>query len=289
MLKGIITFKKIFSLALIGSFSLIILHTNTFGQQKIHPKKKVFQNVKSWTATAPGSVKLKNFLPFRAVYNRAYKQGSGPNAGDPRNDRVIISAEETGWEGQKAVAITLIDSGIVKHSDTNARVLNMFVGLDNLNTLFELGPIPGKAKDYYIGRFEKDSIYLNLVTTDKQTLTPRKMETNKPGFGPNAWVMASMQLKKGMKINLSPAYSLRGNSLTSATYGHIVGQKQFTDGSGKKHKAWVLETSRNLSTPRVSHVYLIDKPPYYLGTETVNLDSGERNKFVWLNNVKVFN
>lgn len=287
MLKGIISFKKIFTLAFIGGISLTILNTNSFGQQ-IHSKKKVFQDVKTWKATSPGSVKLKNFSPFRAVYNRTYKQGSGPNAGDPRNDRVIISAEEIGWDGKRAVSISLIDSGIVKHSDTNARVLNMFVGMDKLNALFEIGPIPGKAKDYYIGRFAKGTVYLNLITTDKQTLTPRKMETDKIGFGPNAWVMASMNLSKGLKINLSPAFSLRGNSLTSATYGHIVGQKEFTDGSGKKHKAWVLETSRNLATPRVSHVYLINKPPYYLGTETVDLATKERKKFVWLNNVQLF-
>ena len=56
---------------------------------------------------------------------------------------------------------------------------------------------------------------------------------------------------------------------------------------GVEHQAWVLETSRNFSSPRVSHIYLIDRPPYYLGTETVNLDTGERKQFVWLRSVEL--
>ncbi len=255
--------------------------------QEIHPKKKVFKDVASWPATAPGDVKLKNFAPFRAVYDRTYKQGSGPNAGDPREDRVIIWAEQVGWDGRRAAAITILDSGIVKHSDTNARVLTMFVDLDDLRALFEIGPIPGKAKDYYIGRFMPDTILLSQITTDTQKLAPQKMKTDKPGFGPNAWVMASMKLHEGLKINLAPTYSPRGNSLTSATYGHIVNKGSFADGSGQEHSAWVLETSRNLSTSRVSHIHLIDRPPYYLGTETVDLETGERKPFVWLRGVEM--
>ena len=228
--------KKMVNAALLTAFSLAILPSYTEAQD-IHPKKAIFKDVESWPATAPGDVILKNFSPFRAVYDRTYSQGAGPNAGDPRHDRIIISAEEAAWDGRPAAAITIIDSGIVEHTDTNARVLTMFVGLDNLATLFEIGPIPGKAKDYYIGRVMPDSILMSMVTTDTQKLAPQSMKTRKPGFGPNAWVMASMKLRQGMKINLDPAYSPRGNSLTSATYGHIVSQGPFTDGSGKKYDA----------------------------------------------------
>ena len=255
--------------------------------QSVHPKKEIFKSVRSWPVTSPGDVKLKNFSAFRAVYDRVYRQASGPDKGATRKDRVIISAEKTGWDGIPAISITIIDSGIPEKSDTNARVLTMFVGQEKLNTLFELGPIPGKAKDYYIGRMEKDMAYLSRITTDTQKLQSEKAPLKTPGFGPNAWVMASMELKKGVKISLGPSYSPPGNSLTSASYGHIVSQDTFTDGSGKKYKSWVLETSRNLSSPRVSHVHLIDRPPYYLGTETVNLDTGERRPFVWLKNVTV--
>ena len=165
----------------------------------------------------------------------------------------------------------------------------MFAGLDDLRVLFEIGPIPGKAKDYYIGRIMPDTVLLSQVITDTQKLKPDKIETDRPGFGPNAWVMASMDLREGLKINLAPAYSPQGNSLTSATYGHIVGKGPFVDGSGKTYQAWVLETSRNLATPRVHHVHLVDRPPYYLGTETVDLETGERKKFVWLRGVELLN
>jgi hypothetical protein len=278
--------KRLSTAALLTSVTLAILPLVTLAQD-IHPKKKIFQDVRSWPATAPGDVKLKNFGPFRAVYDRTYKQGSGPKAGEPRQDRVIISAEEVGWDGRRAASITIIDSGIVEHSDTNARVLTMFVGLEDLRDLFEIGPIPGKAKDYYIGRIMPDTILFSQITTDTQTLEPQKMKTDKPGFGPGAWVMASMKLREGLKINLSPYYSLRGNSLTSATYGHIVSKGPFIDGSGKEHQAWVLETSRNFSSPKVSHIHLIERPPYYLGTETVNLETGERKPFVWLRSVEL--
>ena len=276
---------KIFPKTILIAVVMLAILPSCTPAQEAHPKKKIFRDFESWPTTAPGDVKLKNFSPFRAVYDRTYSQGSGPNAGDPRHDRVIISAEDAGWDGTAAAAITIIDSGIVEHKDTNARVLTMFVGLDNLQTLFEIGPIPGKAKDYYIGRITPDSIYMSMVTTDTQKLEPKKMKTDKPGFGPNAWVMASMNLRQGMKINLAPTYSPRGNSLTSATYGHIVSRGSFTAGSGMKYQSWVLETSRNLSTPRVSHIHLIDRPPYYLGTETVDLATGERKPFVWLRSV----
>ena len=288
MINGLKTIKKLSTIALVVGVMLTVSILPARAQQKIHPKKKIFQDVASWTATAPGSVKLKNFEPFRAVYNRTYKQGGGPNAGDERKDRVIISAENAGWDGQRAIALTLIDSGIVNQSDTMARVFTMFFGFENLNTLFELGPIPGKGKDYYIARFDKEMIYLNRIMTKTQKLQSRKMATNKMGFGPNTWVMASMNLKKGLKISLAPIYTPRANSLTTYTYGHIVKKSTFTDGSGKKYKSWVMETSRNLSSPKVSHVHLIDRPPYYLGTETVNLDTGERKPFAWLKSVKLF-
>ena len=75
-----------------------------------------------------------------------------------------------------------------------------------------------------------------------------------------------------VKISLSPCYSASWSPLTSAKYGHIVRKSEFIDGSGKKHQGWILETTQAPSSPKVSHIHLIDRPPYYLGTETVNLD-----------------
>lgn len=257
--------------------------------QQIHPKKKIYRDVGSWRTTAPGkSTSLKNFVPFRAVYDRTYRQGSGSNSGDPRQDRVIISAEETGWDGKESVAITLIDSGIAGQKDTNARSLTMFVDRNDLSLLFEIGPIPGKAKDYYIARVEKDAAYINSVMTKTQKLQPEKMRDVQPGFGPSAWVLASMGLRQGRKMKLAPTYSPEGNPLTAVYAGHIAGNETFTDGAGTEHEAWVLETTKSFSSPMIKRVYLIDQPPYYLGTESVNLDTGERKRFVWLRTVDLF-
>ena len=105
--------------------------------------------------------------------------------------------------------------------------------------------------------------------TDEQTLRVENTKTSKPGFGPNCWIMASMELRKGLKISMSPRYSTSWSPLNAAKYGHILGENLFIDGSVKKHQAWVLEYAREPYSPKVNHLYLIDRPPYCLGTETV--------------------
>ena len=249
-----------------------------------HPKKAVYQDAASWPSTAPGQVRLKGFRPFRAVYDRQYTQGSGPGAGEKRQDRVILSAEEVAWDGRRALSISLLDSGVAEHADTNMRFLNMVTAMDDLSVLFEVGPAPGKAKDYYLGRVEKDKLLFSMVTTDTQQLMPQSLETDKAGFGPGCWVMASMKLKDDLKINLAPYYSPKANPISQSDYGRVIGRQTMEDGSGGSHQAWVVETSGyfSLSSPKVLQIYLQEQPPYYLGTEIVNLDDGERKRYVWL-------
>ena len=76
-------------------------------QQKAHPKKAALADHGSWPTTAPGEVRLKDFRPFRAVYDREYTQGSGPGAGEKRQDRVIVHAEEVGWDWLHAGDVAL--------------------------------------------------------------------------------------------------------------------------------------------------------------------------------------
>ena len=144
--------KKRLSLVLLAA--LAVSQSVAQAQNKPHPEKKVYANVESWPATAPGDVELKHFQPFRAVYDRKYTQGLGAGAGQKRQDRVIVHAEEVGWEGRRAAAITMLDTGEAKYADTNMRALTMVTDLENLQVLFEMGPLPGKAKDYYIGRLD---------------------------------------------------------------------------------------------------------------------------------------
>lgn len=254
------------------------------GQGNPHPEKKVYADVASWPATAPGEVTLKHFEPFRASYDRSYTQGAGPGAGEQRQDLVIVHADEVGWEGRRAAAITLIDAGAAKYADTNMRTMTMVMDLESLQVLFESGPLPGASKDYYIGLFNGDEAILNIIKTETQEHTPQKMPAKQPGFGAGSWVMASMDLESGMLVNLAPYYSMQGNSLSRSNYGRVIERATFEDGSGGRHEAWVLETSAwyGLDNPKVLRLYLQDAPPYYLGTEIFNYDTGEGKRFVWL-------
>jgi hypothetical protein len=100
--------------------------------QEPHREKKMYADAAAWPATAPGDVELKHFGPFRAVYDREYTQGSGPGAGEKRQDRVIVHADEVGWEGRRAAAITMIDSGEARFADTNMRTTTMVADLEDL-------------------------------------------------------------------------------------------------------------------------------------------------------------
>ncbi len=68
--------------------SLLLLSSVAVCQRSgdVRPEKVAFKDVKNWSATNPGDVHLKNFRPFRAVYERNYLQHGGPNAGDLRVD-----------------------------------------------------------------------------------------------------------------------------------------------------------------------------------------------------------
>lgn len=269
------------ALLFLSSLTLFVAASLT---AQTHEAKAVYADHQDWPPTAPGAVTLAGFRPFRAVYDRQYTQGSGPGAGEPRQDRVIVHAEPVGWDGQRAAVITVIDSGAAEHADTNMRTLTMVTALDDLRALFEIGPIPGKAKDYYLARFTDKAVLISSVNTDTQTLQPQKAPTGQPGFGPGSWVMASMKLEKGLRINLAPYYSPQANPISQSSYGQVIDRTTLTDGSGSEHDAWVVETSGwyGLDSPKVLRLFLKPTPPYYLGTEIYNHDTGERKRFAWL-------
>ncbi len=253
----------------------------------VYPGKERFMAPEKWPATAPAEVTLNNFQPFRAVYERQYKQASGADKGALRKDRVIISAESVAWNGVDAVQITLIDSGIVASTDTNARTLSMTVSKHGLSPVLEIGPIPGKAKDYYIVSFMAEQVNKAMIMTTSNEVSSDSEKVTERGFGPGSWVMANMPLKTGMKINLQPYYSPQANVLASKFYAIVKGQEVMTDLSGQQHQAWVLESSDyfSLASPKVRKMYLSDQPPYYLGSYTVNLASEEETPYVVLRDV----
>jgi len=252
-------------------------------QQDMHPTKHVYASRADWPVTAPGDVTLKSFRPFRAVYERNYVQGGGPNAGEPRTDRVIVTAEHVGWDGVEAVSVQVIDSGIADKADTNARALTMFIAERDLRLLFEIGPTPGTAKDYYVAHVLPDRVVGSMVSTATAEVSPQIAEVTAPGFGPSAWVVANMDLQPGLTFRLEPAYSPQSNPLSPGLFGRVIGRETMNDLGGTAREAWVVETVTNLTNERASRYYVIDAPPYYLGTASWNLETDEeRNKFVWL-------
>ena len=276
------TGRFLLALALLG-------FTTVAAAQKPHPAKKVYADVQSWPATVPGQVELKDFQPFRAVYDRQYTQGSGPGAGEKRQDHVIVNVSEVGWDGRRAAAISVLDSGAARYSDTAMRSLTMIAGLDDLSILFEIGPLPGKAKDYYLGLVTDKEMLISKVMTEAQELQPQKFPAKDAGFGPGNWVMASMNLREGMKIRLDPYYSPQANPISQSSYGRVIGRKTMVDGSGQEREAWVVEMPAwyGPTSPKVLQVYLQPEPPYYLGTEIYNYDTDERKRFVWLRDLQL--
>lgn len=242
---------------------------------QIHPEKRAFQDEQQWSATGPGDVKLKNFRPFRAVYERHYIVGAGPTRGQPRVDRVIVTAESVGWDGRKAVLITLIDTGDAKWDDTTARSLFSIVDASDMSLLFESGPIPGKAKDYYFIRPGEGMG--TMVMTHDASVQKREFPKGARGFGPGPWVLGSMALKPGQKVRLDPFVAPPG-SILGIRSGIVKGKREFTDLSGRKHSGWLLERGGNLKSSRMGQLYVTNSPPYFLGRFSVDLKTKKETR-----------
>lgn len=268
---------------ILGYTVLVLVLSGPLGaQSKVHPKKTIYADAQQWPATAPGDVKLKNFRPFRAVYQRSYSIGSGPGKGQPRQDHVIVSAENVAWDGKPAILINVFDVANTEYEDTNARSLSMYVDREDLSMVLEIGPIPGKAKDYYIARRMEDKMVMTMVTSEDGSAKVQTMPTSTRGFGPGTWVMACMDLKKDLKIRLDPHFSPPGNAVSGMRFARIIGRKTYKDKNGKEYDAWVAEAMWGLSNAKVVHRYLIDRAPYVLGVDSVNLESGEVKEFMRL-------
>lgn len=268
--------EQMLSMRSIGLFLVLLIPFMACQSQDVHPKKKHFQDAMSWPATQPGDVTLQNFKPFRAVYQRNYTNGSG----QPRTDRVIVMAEEIAWFGDAAVAITLTDTGDPAFDDTNARSMTMYVKQEDLTLLLEIAPQPGTAVDYYIARRLDDKVTVNRITTETGEHQFQAPPTDAPGFGPGSWVIANSALETGKKIRLDPVYSPRSNALTGFTaIGYVAGQETYTDLSGNTYQAWMVQHSSNLTNPYIVRRSMINEPPYLLGTESIDLDTGDKRRY----------
>ena len=127
----------------------------------------------------------------------------------------------------------------------------------------------------------EDKAVMSFVMSESGQSQTQNMELTQSGFGPGTWAMASMDLQKDMKIRLAPFYSPKGNAIAGRDFARALRQENYKAG-GKKFKAWVVEAVASLSNSRVQHRYLTDQPPYYLGTESIDLDGGENRTFMKL-------
>lgn len=280
----IVTATRRFIALILVLLPLLTIASFSAAGAKYHPKKALFADISAWPITTPNDVRLENFRPFRAVYDREYRQASGPDAGATRRDRVIVIAESVAWNGIDAITISLIDSGDTARADTNSRVLNMTVSNPDLRLIFEVGPVPGTAKNYYVRRVFDDRVSVNMIDTQTSKVTRQDKPISGDGFGPGNWVLASLASEPGRKILLHPYHSPTSNPLSSTSYAVVSGTREVLDSAGISYTARVLETSGNfsMSSPKMSQILVLDSPPYYLGTVTRNLDSGELRPFITL-------
>lgn len=258
-------------------------------KDRVHPGKVAFKDFKQWPAVAPGQVSLKNFAPFRAVYRRTYRQGSGPKAGQARTDRVIITADSVAWDGSKAILFNMIDSGEAHHDDTNSRTFSLYFDAGSLAMLLELGPVPGTAKDYYTLRVVGDKLICTFVTTDKGESKKQIASTTAPGFGaPAPWILASMDLAKGKQIRFAPTYNVGLGVLNAKAPFRVIGKEKVRSEGGLHFDAWIIESVGNLTSPWVQQTTITDKPPYLIRRESINRDSGEKKVYMDLLDFQAF-
>ena len=267
--------------ALVLVHFLLSMSLFAYQTKDTHPSKTPFLDSQTWQATQPGQVTLAHFVPFRAEYERRYNQGAGPKKGQLRIDRVVIVADFAGWDGRKAINATIWDSAHEKYDDTNGRLYSQYFAVDNLELLYEMGPIPGKGKDYYTLADAGDQWTGTIVMTGLGTAEKKPVPLNMPAFGaPAPWIQASMALSKNQKVRLDPALSFGGGVMTNYAPVIATERNKFKARNGQTYTVWVLESVTEMNTPWVKQSYVIKEPPYLIKRTSINKESGEEN--VWM-------
>ena len=239
----------------------------------IHPAKAAFADMAQWPATGIGDVVLRNFTPFRAVYERHYTDAKG----QARQDRVVITAEEVAWDEEAAIMVSLTDTGSLEYDDTSARSQVRYFARDDLRLLLQVTPVVGTARDYTLVRAEPGQMFMTSVETATGETRHQSMPSAPPGFGaPGAWVFGSMDLREGMQVRLDPYFALSSSNILGGDPSRVVGQEQMDTPAGN-HNAWVVERPLGMSSPRLMQTWVVDRPPYFLGKAPINADSGERS------------
>lgn len=239
--------------------------------QQVHPGKAHFQDAASWPAFAPGDVALRNFHPFRAVYERVYQDAQG----DEIRDHIIITAERVAWGETPAILVTLVDSGSRDHDDTWARIQTRVISERDESLLMQIAPAPGTARDYLIGHTDGGA-RATLVEAESGAAQSLPVEFPVPQLGtPGLWLAASMDLEEGQRLAFSAADAPAPSSTLGGRPLQAVGQEAFSAGPIGDVEAWVVEYPLGMTNGRMMRTFLIDRPPYMVGKRPLDLDSGE--------------
>lgn len=243
--------------------------------QELHPLKAAYADAESWPATSASDVALPDFRPFRAVYERFYTQGLGPGAGEARQDWVVVVADHAAWDENEAIVVSLYDSGNPLYADTNGRVWNAYVDRRNLTLFHEVGPIPTKAKDYYVWRQTEGGMRGGMLDLEaRQAEFQNDDSAVGAGVAIGPWAMAALPLSAGMKLRLEPYAGVTSNAF-GAGPALVEGQGSFEDPTGRVWEAWAVDVIGSPASPRVSRMQLISEPPYLVARYSHDLETGE--------------
>ena len=100
---------------------------------------------------------------------------------------------------------------------------------------------------------------------------PTMTEGHGPVFlGLEGQILAGMQLEEGMEFRVA----LMGRDATVNTPHRVAGRTRIADLSGRQHEVWAVEVLQDRSGWLTTY-YVSDQAPFYFGSETKHIDSGQ--------------
>lgn len=238
----------------------------------VHPTKEVFAEAASWPEVQPGARPFTSFRPFRAVYERVYRDRSGGQ----QDDRVIITAERVAWEETSAILVTLIDTGNLEYDDTTARIQTRVFADGDQSLLLQIAPAPGTPRDYLVVHPREGNLQVTGVLGETGEARSREVPVQMPQLGaPAMWILGSMDLEAGQGVRFAAADVPAPSNILGARPFVVAGREAVRTADGETHEAWVVRYPLGMDGPRVMENLLTDRPPYLLGKRPMDLETGE--------------
>lgn len=239
---------------------------------QLHESKADYADAAEWPTTGPGQVDLANFEPFRAVYERHYRDMNGEH----RQDRVVVTAERVAWGSEGAVMVTLTDTGSPDYDDTTARIQVRYFAETDGRLLFQIAPSPGTANDVTVVRIDDGDMKATAVESLTGAVNFREMAPpDGPGWGvPALWIAASIRPEDGDRIRVAPVYAMATSGVFADPPMRAV-RRESVDGPDGPTEAFVIEYPSGMQSPRMMRTWLVDRPPYLLRRQPYDAVTGE--------------